>query len=49
MSAIQYHNLVRNRIPEIIEVSGKTGVTEILSGEDYLRTIDTKLDEEQAE
>ena len=46
---IKYHKLVRDRIPEIIESSGKTCTTEILSDEDYLRMIDAKLDEELAE
>ena len=45
----KYHKLVRDRIPEIIESSGKTCVTEILSDENYLRMIDAKLDEELAE
>lgn len=44
-----YIKLVRDRIPEIIESSGNTCVTEILSDEDYLRMIDAKLDEELAE
>ena len=44
-----YNKLVRDRIPEIIEASGKTCVTEILSDEDYLRMVDAKLDEELAE
>ena len=44
-----YNKLVRDRIPEIIEVSGKTCVTEILSDEDYLHMVDAKLDEELAE
>ena len=44
-----YNKLVRDRIPEIIEASGKSCVTEILSGEAYLRMLDTKLDEELAE
>ena len=44
-----YNKLVRDRIPEIIEASGKTCVTEILSDEDYLRMVDTKLDEELAD
>lgn len=44
-----YNKLVRDRIPEIIESSGKTCSTEILSPEDYLRMIDAKLDEELAE
>lgn len=49
MGTIKYFKLVRDRIPEIIEASGKTCVTEILSDEDYLRMIDAKLDEELAE
>ena len=49
MKHIVYNKLVRDRIPEIIESSGKTCTTEILSPEDYLRMIDTKLDEELAE
>lgn len=44
-----YNKLVRDRIPEIIESSGKSCTTEILSAEDYLRMIDAKLDEELAE
>lgn len=49
MRSIAYNKLVRDRIPEIIESSGKTCSTEILSPEDYLRMIDAKLDEELAE
>ena len=45
----KYNKLVRDRIPEIIEASGKTCVTEILSDEEYLRMVDAKLDEELAE
>lgn len=45
----RYNKLVRDRIPEIIEESGATCVTEILSEEEYLRMIDEKLDEELAE
>ena len=45
----KYNKLVRDRIPEIIESSGKTCITEILSDEEYLRMVDTKLDEELAE
>ena len=44
-----YNKLVRDRIPEIIEASGNTCITEILSDEDYLKMIDVKLDEELAE
>lgn len=49
MSTIKHHKLVRDRIPEIIESSSKTCVTEILSDEEYLKMLDTKLDEELAE
>ena len=48
-NAIIYNKLVRDRIPEIIESSGKTCTTEILSNENYLRMLDAKLDEELAE
>ena len=44
-----YNKLVRDRIPEIIESSGKTCVTEILLDEPYLEMLDKKLDEELAE
>ena len=49
MSIRSYNKLVRERIPEIIEASGKTCVTEILSDEEYLKMLDAKLDEEVAE
>lgn len=44
-----YNKLVRDRIPDIIEASGKTCSTEILSDNEYLKMIDAKLDEELAE
>ena len=44
-----YNKLVRDRIPEIIEASGNECKTEILSDEEYLKMLDTKLDEELAE
>lgn len=46
---MKYHKLVRDRIPEIIEASGKTCKIEILSDEEYLRMVDAKLDEELTE
>ena len=49
MSVMKYNKLVRDRIPEIIESSGKTCVTRILSDKEYLEMIDAKLDEELAE
>lgn len=48
-TSIVYNKLVRDRIPAIIESSGKFCITEILSKEDYLRMVDAKLDEELAE
>ena len=46
---IIYNKLVRDKIPEIIEASGKTCETEILSDDEYLQMLDKKLDEELAE
>ena len=45
----QYHKLVRDRIPELIEADGKTCVCETLSDEDYITLLDQKLNEELAE
>ena len=47
--AVLYSKLVRDRIPEMIDASGRTCITEILSEADYLRMVDAKLDEELAE
>jgi predicted house-cleaning noncanonical NTP pyrophosphatase (MazG superfamily) len=44
-----YNKLVRDRIPEIIESSGRTCTIEILSDKDYLQFLEKKLDEELAE
>ena len=49
MGKMQYNKLVRDKIPEIIEASGKTCSTEILSDDEYLKMLDAKLDEELAE
>ena len=49
MNIITYNKLVRDRIPEIIEQSGKSCTTAVLSDEEYLKMIDAKLDEELAE
>ena len=46
---IIYNKLVRDKIPEIIEESGKACEVEILSDEEYLKMLDKKLDEELAE
>ena len=46
---IIYNKLVRDKIPAIIQASGKDCETEILSEEKYLPMLDEKLDEEVAE
>ena len=46
---IVYNKLVRDKIPAIIEQSGKTCETEILSDEAYLQMLDKNLDEDLAE
>ena len=46
MSAVTHNKLVRDLIPQIIEVSGKTCVTRTLSEEEYLAALDAKLQEE---
>ena len=46
---IIYNKLIRDKILEIIEASGKTCEIEILSNEKYLQMLDKKLDEELAE
>ena len=45
----QYHKLVRDRIPEMIEATGKTCRTEVLDNKTYLQLLDEKLNEELAE
>lgn len=44
-----YNKLVRDKIPKIIAASGGQCKTEILRDEEYLKMLDTKLDEELAE
>lgn len=47
---MKVHNkIVRDRIPEIIEKAGKTCVTHVLSDEEYIAALETKLNEEVAE
>jgi len=43
---ILHNKLVRDRIPEIIEKSGKTASVRMLSHEEYLKRLDEKLSEE---
>ena len=49
MKTIQYNKLVRDRIPEIIAESGKSCTVSVLSDEEYLSLLDSKLNEELAE
>ncbi len=49
MATKTYNKLVRDNIPAIIEATGASCETEILSDSDYLRLLDAKLDEELAE
>lgn len=44
-----HNKLVRDRIPQIIEKSGKKANTEILESEEYITELDKKLNEECAE
>lgn len=49
MAAKVYNKLVRDRIPEIIEASGKTCACETLSDEQYIKELNEKLLEEVQE
>ena len=49
MDSRRFYKLVRDKIPEIIEASGKICETESLPDEEYLKMVDAKLDEELAE
>ncbi len=44
-----HNKLVRDKIPEIIDASGKTCITEVLSQDAYIQALDAKLNEELAE
>jgi len=44
-----YHKLVRDRIPEIIEASGRTCCWRVLDAAEYQQYADAKLTEELAE
>ena len=49
MSRMKYWKLIRDRIPEIIQDSGRHCVCSILSDVEYLTMLDEKLNEELAE
>lgn len=44
-----FNKLVRDKIPQIIEASGKTPITRILERGEYLACLEKKLDEEVCE
>ena len=46
---IEYDKLIRDRIPEIIEKSGKRCIVEVMDRETYIRYLDRKLNEELAD
>lgn len=45
----QYNKLVRDKIPEIIQKSGKCSEYKVLSDDEYRIELDKKLDEEVSE
>ena len=45
----QYHKLIRDKIPQIIEATGNHCRTEVLTDAEYLQLLDEKLNEELAE
>lgn len=44
-----YNKLVRDRIPEIIEMVGKTAITRVLSEPEYILEVQKKMHEELKE
>ena len=46
---VQYNKLIRDKIPEIIESSGKKCDVEVMDDETYIAYLDKKLNEELAE
>lgn len=46
MTSIKYDKLVRDKIPQIIEKSGKNPVIKTLSQKEYVKALDLKLKEE---
>ena len=47
--SVKYHKLIRDRIPQIIELSGKRCTVKTLDDQEYLKMLDEKLNEELAE
>ena len=46
---IEYDKLIRDKIPEIIEQSGKKCIVEVMNNDTYIEYLDQKLNEELAE
>ena len=46
---IEYDKLIRDKIPEIIEQSGKKCIVEVMDNDTYIDYLDQKLNEELAE
>ena len=46
---IEYDKLIRDKIPEIIEQSGKKCIVEVMDDDTYIEYLDQKLNEELAE
>ena len=49
VAMIEYDKLIRDKIPEIIENSGKKCIVEEMDTDTYIRYLDIKLNEELAE
>ena len=46
---IEYDKLIRDKIPEIIEQSGKKCIVEVMDNDTYIEYLEQKLNEELAE
>ena len=46
---IEYDKLIRDKIPEIIEQSGKKSIVEVMDNDTYIEYLEQKLNEELAE
>lgn len=45
----EYNKLIRDKIPEIIEATGKQCIVEVMNEAEYIDALDRKLNEELAE
>lgn len=46
---MKFNKLVRDKIPDIIEAGGARAIVRTVTGEEYLRCLEAKLDEEARE